>query len=153
MRDASTQGMSLWVAPLILHTVIAVTIADRTETSFWLVLLAMIAARAYFGGVRLLGRTIAWYAYEKEQLIRDRVESFALADFPAPRHAEFYTSYFNRIADSTDMPKQVQRNAISTLDYIALLDKISLIDRRREEAVLIAAMSRYAAQRGQGGRG
>jgi hypothetical protein len=150
MREATTQGMSLWIAPLILHAVIAVAITDLADIPFWFVLLAMMVARAYFGGVRLLGRTIAWYAYEKERTIRDIVEEFYTAKLPVARQAESYDAYFNRIADSSDIPAHVKRYAIRKLDYIWLLDTISLIDRWRQETVLKAAMSRYSAKKGQG---
>lgn len=150
MRTRTRQGMSLWIAPLILHSGVAVAVADLTEFSFWLVLLALMVARAYFSGVRLLGRTIAWYAYEREQTVRDTVEEFDVAKLPVARHAEPYYVYFDRLAESSETSAQVKNYAIRKLYYIQLLDVLSLIDRLREEAVLATALSRYSAKKGQG---
>jgi hypothetical protein len=125
MREATTQGMSLWIAPLILHAVIAVAITDLADIPFWFVLLAMMVARYI-------------------------VVEFYTAKLPVARQAESYDAYFNRIADSSDIPAHVKRYAIRKLDYIWLLDTISLIDRWRQETVLKAAMSRYSAKKGQG---
>jgi hypothetical protein len=132
--------------PIVLHVAIAAGFAELTDTALWIVLLAMVLARSYFSVVRLVGRAIAWYSYEREHCIRDYVDEFEVAQLPAATELEKYQGYFSRLADKGGLPEPATRYAIHMLHYVSVLWAVNLVDKIWTVKALETAMARYSAK-------